>query len=221
MDDWIANPQAKTALDEILPCVDSKTARETQDESRKIVVDIINGINQIITQVINVDSPPPYNQSGPFLPQLCNPWSPSDECQSNHVTISNASEVWSGYICKDVSTEICTSFGRITPDIYNQLSASVDVCSGLYNYGPFLANLVDCTFVREAFQDISNDNCPHLKRYSNWVYFGLTMVSTAVMLSLILWVVYAREKQHRMNNKNITLPSALSDQTNDDKTLLK
>lgn len=93
MDDWIANPQAKTALDEILPCVDSKTARETQDESRKIVVDIINGINQIITQVINVDSPPPYNQSGPFLPQLCNPWSPSDECQSNHVTISNASEV--------------------------------------------------------------------------------------------------------------------------------
>lgn len=218
MDDWVGNPHANTALDEILPCVDSETAKETLDQSKRIVVDIVNGINQIITQVVNVDSPPPYNQSGPFLPQLCSPRpaSDSDQCASNHVTIDNASEVWLDYICRDISKQICTSVGRITPDIYDQLSASLNVSSGLLNYSPFLVSLVNCTFVREAFRDISKNNCPELKRYSSWVYLGLTMVSTAVMLSLILWVVYAREKRHRMNSRrSITLPSTPRDEPND------
>lgn len=91
--------------------------------------------------------------------------------------------------------------GRVTPSIYDQMAAAVSVGYGLYHYGPFLVQLEDCSFVRETFSSINENNCPGLKKYTKWVYVGLTLVSTAVMLSTIFWVVYARERRHRVYGK--------------------
>jgi hypothetical protein len=77
----------------------------------------------------------------------------------------------------------------------------VNVSLGLYQYGPFLVQLQDCTFVRDTFTNISQNYCPGLEMHSKWVYIGLALVSTAVMLSLIFWVIYARERRHRVYNK--------------------
>lgn len=79
--------------------------------------------------------------------------------------------------------------------------AAVNVSYGLYHYGPFLADLQDCTFVRQTFTVISDDHCPGLRKYSKWIYIGLVMVSVAVMMSLIFWVIYARERRHRVYTK--------------------
>jgi hypothetical protein len=65
------------------------------------------------------------------------------------------------------------------------------------NYAAFLVELQDCTFVRETFSEIYRDHCPGLRQYSRWIYLGLVMVSTSVMLSLIFWVIYGRERRHR------------------------
>ena len=81
------------------------------------------------------------------------------------------------------------------------MSSAVNVSYGLYRYGPFLSDLLDCTFVRETFTAIHNDHCRDLKQYSKWIYIGLAMVASAVALSLILWVVYARERRHRKYTK--------------------
>jgi hypothetical protein len=81
------------------------------------------------------------------------------------------------------------------------MAAGVTVSQGLYQYGPFLIQLEDCTFVRDTFTTINQDYCPGLQQYSKWVYIGLVMVSAAVMLSLIFWVIYARERRHRVYNK--------------------
>lgn len=83
------------------------------------------------------------------------------------------------------------------------MASAVNVSYALYRYGPFLVNLQDCTFVRDTFTDISRDHCPGLQRYSKWIYIGLFMVSAAVMLSLIFWVIYARERRHRVYTKNL------------------
>jgi len=115
-------------------------------------------------------------------------------------------QVWQGYVCKTSvvsGSEICTTVGRLTPTIYSQMAAAVSVSFGLYHYGPFLNQLEDCTFVRQTFSSINDNNCPGLEKYSGWVYIGLAMVSTAVMLSLIFWVVYARERRHRKYNKEL------------------
>lgn len=85
--------------------------------------------------------------------------------------------------------------------MYDQMYTAVNVSDGLTEYGPFLAGLLDCSFVRVTFTGIHKDHCPDLNKFSEWVYIGLAMVSAAVMLSLVLWVLYARERKHRKYTK--------------------
>lgn len=87
------------------------------------------------------------------------------------------------------------------------MAAAVNVSYGLYRYAPFLVNLEDCTFVRDTFTGISNDHCPDLRRFSEWIYVGLVVVSAAVMFSLIFWVIYGRERRHRVYTKRSTARS--------------
>lgn len=119
-------------------------------------------------------------------------------------------QVWQRYVC-NVSVvngnEICSTVGRLTPGLYDQFKAAARVSAGIYHYSPFLAELADCTFVRETFTVISSDNCVGLSRYSKWVYTGLALISGAVMLSLILWIVYARERRHRKYNRQFIVQS--------------
>ncbi|EYU21690.1 hypothetical protein MIMGU_mgv1a0245131mg, partial [Erythranthe guttata] len=175
MGDWVNNPTAHTALDDIIPCVDPNTAQEVLSSSKEVTSQMVLLVNGIIANVSNRDNIPPgagalyYNQSGPLVPLLCNPYN-SDRsnrgiCATGEVGLNNATQL------------------------------------GLDQYGPFLTNLVDCSFLREAFSTIHKDNCPNLRLYSRWVYIGLAMVSSAVMLSLILWVLYARERRHRKYTK--------------------
>lgn len=106
-----------------------------------------------------------------------------------------------GYVCQTSPNGTCTTTGRLTPAIYTQMAASVNVSYGLYKYGPFLVNVQDCSFVRETFSAIETTHCPGLRKYSKWIYVGLVMVALAVMLSLLFWVIYGRERRHRVYTK--------------------
>lgn len=110
-------------------------------------------------------------------------------------------QVWKNYVCQVSTNNVCTTVGRLTPSMYQQMSSAVNVSYGLYRYGPFLTDLMDCTFVRDTFRSIHNDHCHDLKRYSKWVHIGLALVSAAVALSLIFWLLYARERRHRKYTK--------------------
>ncbi|EEF31927.1 conserved hypothetical protein [Ricinus communis] len=217
MDEWVQNPTAHTALDDILPCVDKATAQQILSESKQVTFQLVTVVNSFITTVSNINPPknlppnlPPeakllyYNQSGPPVPVLCNPFN-SDmidrKCAAGEVDSSNASQVWSKYICQVSENGNCTTTGRLTPKFYNQMTYAVNVSYALYHYGPFLVGLVDCTFVRETFSSISEHHCPGLNRYSGWVFIGFVMVSVAVMVSLIFWVFYARERRQRLGTK--------------------
>ncbi|OVA03304.1 hypothetical protein BVC80_517g5 [Macleaya cordata] len=215
MDEWVEHPTAYTALDDILPCVDNATATETLLRTKEATHQLVGVVNQVITNVSNINFSPNfaplyYNQSGPLIPVLCDPFHPDltdRQCSTGEVDLNNATQVWQSYVCQVSPTGICTTVGRITPDFYTQMTAAVNVSYGLYHYGPFLVNLEDCTFVRETFAEISKDYCPGLRRYSKWTYIGLVMVSAAVMLSLIFWVIYARERRHRVYTKQFLVQS--------------
>lgn len=109
-------------------------------------------------------------------------------------------QVWNDYVCNVSSKGMCVKQGHLTRDLYNQMTAATTVSSGFYQYSPFLVELSDCTFVRDTFAAISNDNCPGLQKYSKRIYIGLVMVATSVMLSLIFWVIYAKARRHRKYN---------------------
>lgn len=110
-------------------------------------------------------------------------------------------QVWDNYICQVSPGGTCSTTGRLTPMIYGQMAAAVNVSFGLYHYGPFLVDLEDCDFVRQTFGEIYSIYCPGLQRYSKWVYIGLVMVGLAVLLSLTFWVIYGRERRHRVYTK--------------------
>ncbi|XP_010557625.1 PREDICTED: uncharacterized protein LOC104826563 isoform X2 [Tarenaya hassleriana] len=210
MDQWVRHPTAHTALDDILPCVDNATAKETLDRTRLVTYQLINLVDTAITTVSNGNFPPQarplyFNQSGPLMPILCNPFNSdlSDRmCQPGELGLNNATEVWKNYTCQITTPEMCATTGRVTPKFYNQMAAAVNISYGLYRYGPFLADLQDCDFVRSAFTEIHNDHCPGLWKYTLWIYVGLVLVSAAVMLSLVFWVIYARERRHRVYTKD-------------------
>ncbi|CAN4123918.1 unnamed protein product [Withania somnifera] len=209
MNQWVQHPLAHTALDDILPCVDNATAQETLTKSKEVTSQLVNVVNQVITNVSNNNFSPNfgplyYNQSGPKLPTLCNPFH-SDltnrSCSPGEVDLSNVTKVWKNYVCQVSPSGICSTTGRLTPTIYGQMAAAVNVSFGLYHYGPFLVDLEDCDFVRQTFTDIYSIYCPGLQRYSKWVYTGLVMVGIAVLLSLTFWVLYGRERRHRVYTK--------------------
>ncbi|XP_051136388.1 uncharacterized protein LOC127255020 [Andrographis paniculata] len=200
MNEWSANPTVHTALDEIIPCVEEATAEEAVSESKAVTFQVVQLVNLIIRNLSNANNRLiNYNQSGPLVPALCSPYNgdlTDRTCAPGEVSLGSAGDVWRAHVCR-VSGGRCVTAGRLTPEMYEQMSGAAAVSYGLHHYGPFLAELVDCTFVRSTMRRIHREHCPGLRKYSEWVYVGLAVVSAAVMVALILWVVYARERRHR------------------------
>ena len=111
--------------------------------------------------------------------------------------VSISPQEWKTYVCQASEAGICTTVGRLTPAYYVQLTAISSLASVLYNYGPFLVELGNCTFVWRTFRNINVDHCSGLRRNSRLVVIGLVLVSSGVMLSLIFWLLFAREKKYR------------------------
>ncbi|KAG5386681.1 hypothetical protein IGI04_038151 [Brassica rapa subsp. trilocularis] len=138
--------------------------------------------------------------SGPLLPLLCNPFNhdlTDRPCSPGELDLNNATQAWSSFMCQVNTNGTCVTTGRLTPALYGQMASCVNISTGLINDAPFLVQLQDCSYARQTFRDITNNNCPGLRRYGYWVYVGLAMLSTAVMLSLVFWIIYSRERQHR------------------------
>eukprot|EP01018_Ginkgo_biloba_P027209 Gb_37738 [translate_table: standard] len=205
MQGWVEHPYAETALDHILPCVNESTTNQTLYRSKEVTSDLVNVVNQVINNFANKNFPPSavpvyYNQSGPLMPTLCNPFDPKlndRQCSPREENFTNAPQVWQNYTCNVSSSGNCVTPGRVTPRIYTQLVAAVNVSFGLNHYTPFLVNLTDCTFVRETFTTISQYYCADLQLHIKWVYIGLALVSAGVMLSLVFWIIYTRQRHHR------------------------
>ncbi|KAI3825086.1 hypothetical protein L1987_06562 [Smallanthus sonchifolius] len=203
MGQWVDNQQAETALSDILPCVDQGTTIATLYKSKLVVNDIANIINGFIGSFANSNAPLGgnsnyYNQSGPLMPYLCYPYDSQlheMECPSQLVSMANASMVCQNYTCSISESGICTTTGRLTPDMYQQLVGAVNISYALQHYVPPLLSLQDCNFVRQTFRIIISDHCPPLEDHLRMVNVGLALVSVGVMLSLALWIIYANRPQ--------------------------
>ncbi|GAB4842120.1 hypothetical protein Ancab_012078 [Ancistrocladus abbreviatus] len=189
MDEWVQNPTAHTALDDFLPCLDNATAQYILSNSQNITFELIDSVNMFIADIHNADANSTsgdrsvfYNQSGPLVPAVCNPFYPNKTqrtCSAHEVDLGRATKAWKDCTCKVSEAGMCTTVGRLTPDIYVAVSAAAGVSYGLYHYSPFLVDLGDCRLVRETFSDIYRNHCPGLTLYSKWVYAGLAVASSA------------------------------------------
>ncbi|KAG2298698.1 hypothetical protein Bca4012_010176 [Brassica carinata] len=205
MSEWVERPATNTALDEILPCTDNATAQETLMRSKEVTGQLVELINTVVSNVSNINFSPVfaqmyYNQSGPLLPLLCNPFNhdlTDRTCSPGELNLNNATQAWSTFVCQVNTNGTCITTGRLTPALYGQMASCVNISTGLINDAPFLIQLQDCSYAKQTFRDITNNNCPGLRRHGYRVYVGLAVLSTAVMLSLLFWIIYSRERQHR------------------------
>lgn len=189
MEEWVANPSAKTSLSDILSCLDVNTTDKTLDQARKLTNETVTGINNIITSHFN-------GNSSQGMPAMCNPVEP-DLSPSGCVTLTDAVKtVWLPYVCNSSKDQTCPLGGRLTPKIYDQLKKSVNVINSLNVDTPFLLDLANCQFVRQVFTTIRENHCHQLRRYSEWQYIGLSLISGGCMFSILLWVVFSRRRQH-------------------------
>ncbi|KAG6715218.1 hypothetical protein I3842_05G239800 [Carya illinoinensis] len=202
MEEWVEFPHAETALSNILPCVDQRTTNQTLVQSKKVINQIVNVVNEFI--YTSADTNPSqdnsyyYNQSGPLMPPLCYPYDSQLQdrmCGPQEVSVANASAVWKSYICEVSESGLCTTVGRVTPNIYTQLVAAVNESYALEHYTPPLLNLQDCNFVRDTFRIITISYCPPLGHYIKIVNAGLGMISVGVLLCLVLWILYTNRPQ--------------------------
>lgn len=116
MDQWVRNPTAHTSLDDILPCVDNATAQETLSKTKEVTSQLVDVVNQVITNVSNINFSPNfaplyYNQSGPLLPLLCNPFKPDltdRTCTTGEVDFNNATQVFYSYLSDLVNVLVMT-----------------------------------------------------------------------------------------------------------------
>ncbi|KAM0945908.1 putative transmembrane protein [Dioscorea sansibarensis] len=198
MNEWADNPQAETALGNILPCVDERTTNQTLYQSKEVINQVVNVVNTAISSAANSNKWPGepfyYNQSGPLMPYLCSPYDShlqSQSCGPQEVSFMNASSVWLKYECRVSESGTCIDVGRITPDLYRQLVVAVNVSYALDHYAPLLLSLQDCNFVRETFTSITTQYCPKLEYDLRMVNAGLALISIGVMLCLVLWMFYA------------------------------
>lgn len=120
MEEWVAHPTEHTALDDIIPCVEPATANESLYRSRQVTFQLVNLVNQALTNVSNRNFPPNtpifyYNQSGPLMPLLCNPFTPelnNRTCTSGEVTLDNAAQVKSPWVSSTLHAMV-TASGRL------------------------------------------------------------------------------------------------------------
>lgn len=214
MGDWVAHPQAHTALDDILPCVDVATANESLYRSQEVTAQLVALVNNVVVNISNRNFPPGlrplyFNQSGPLMPVLCNPFNPDmspRRCAPGEVDFGSAAREWKRFECQTTGppgSELCATPGRVTPAAYGQMTAATSVSKGLYEFSPFLVQLQDCSFVRETFTSITNYNCPGLEQYSRDVYVGLVVISAGVMLSVVFWMVHTRHRRRRAMRKQL------------------
>ncbi|OIW15123.1 hypothetical protein TanjilG_08610 [Lupinus angustifolius] len=238
MGEWVENPHAESALSNILPCVDQRTTNKTLFQSKQVVTNIASVVNTFIYNTADANptqgSMNYYNQSGPAMPPLCYPFDSQfreRQCTVQEVSSANASSVWKKYECEVSEYGICTTIGRVTPEIYIELEAAVIASYALEHYTPPLLSLQNCNFVRDTFKEITSSYCPPLNHYLKIINAGLTLISVGVLLCLVLWKLYANRPQREEvfvkqslaekikkrfnkncnNNTNLTMPNAPSD----------
>lgn len=101
MNEYVQNPAAHTALDSIIPCVDKATAQDTLTRTKEVTSQLVEVVNEVITNVSNINFAPAFvpfyfNQSGPLVPILCNPFHPDftdRTCTAGELNLNNATQV--------------------------------------------------------------------------------------------------------------------------------
>ncbi|KAF5195314.1 envelope glycoprotein B [Thalictrum thalictroides] len=184
MEEWVNNSQAKTTLSNMLPCVDQRMTNKTLIQSKEVINDVVTIVNVALSYYADSNPSLLANQSDQKIPLLCSPF---DTCHSQEVTFANASLVWQHYIC--IGTTCDTAWG-IPSQTYLQLVGAVSVSSALYEYAPPLLSFQDCEFVKATFKTITSNYCSPLEHHTHLVSVDLCVISIAVLLCVIIWILF-------------------------------
>ncbi|KAG6526704.1 hypothetical protein ZIOFF_016705 [Zingiber officinale] len=181
MNEWVDHPYAHTALDDILPCVDVATANESLSRSREVTFQLVNVVNQVIANISNQNFPPQlkplyFNQSGPLMPLLCNPYMPdlnNRPCFLGEVDFNNATQVKRPTTREQQQTGVHRAGRGATASTTSSLSIGDEISSAEAGVLPLLGELQDLQGGRGGRRSMARVTCPPVLMASRILRFGI------------------------------------------------
>ena len=106
-------------------------------------------------------------------------------------------QAWLPYVCNNHSRSTTTNYTcTLTTQTFDHLNQSISIINMLYDNIPFLLDIVNCNFVRDAFITIRHQHCHHLHDYLKCQYIGLALISGGLMFSILLWIIFSKKRKH-------------------------
>ena len=102
-------------------------------------------------------------------------------------------QAWLPYVCNNHSSSTTTNYTcTLTTQTFDHLNQSISIINMLYDNIPFLLDIVNCNFVRDAFIMIRHQHCHHLHDYLKCQYIGLALISDKPPIKLLRSPIYIR-----------------------------
>lgn len=202
VDEYLQAP-ANTTLDNILPCVDLATAGNAFVYAREGISNIILEANSTVASIELYNSK--HGNGNSSLGGVCDPlggapnYTYTGTCQPDTIPIGNIPQVIAPYVCMSNMTAFeCLSEGRfVTQGTNATLYALSNGAQSLLNILPEMENLANCSFVYATFTTFVNQRCDPLKSVFRNLWIPMVILSTAMTLLCICWMLALHRNLHQ------------------------
>ncbi|GLJ15489.1 hypothetical protein SUGI_0254300 [Cryptomeria japonica] len=206
--EYQVNPY-NTTLNAILPCMDLEEAADTLAKTRGGVHLLIRQLNQNISTLQSSSISTIIN-----IPYVCDPFSDApdyeytpDGCANNTIQIGQISTLLEAFKCSGNDTQQCTAEGKfITQSNFDRAQAYTASIQNLLDIFPELESLTNCSFVKDTFSTILNEQCSSLKSSINQIWIPLIILSTCMIFMVILWISKAHQYGEREFSEGSIIP---------------
>lgn len=207
--DYQNNPY-NTTLNSILPCVNLQAADSSLTEAREAVHLMISELNQNISRLQALRISTLEN-----IPRVCDPFlgPPKyeyrpDVCSNDTIQIGLIPQLLESFKCSGNDTETCNNEGKyITQSAFDLAEAYTLSIQNLLDIFPALESLTNCSFVKDTFSKILNEQCQPFKSSVNRVWTSLVALSSALIFLVTSWIVKAYQNRGRQISKGCIIPN--------------
>eukprot|EP01018_Ginkgo_biloba_P014431 Gb_10181 [translate_table: standard] len=155
------------------------------------------------------------------IPYICDPFSGApnyeyipNECSNGTIEIGDIPRVLEMFKCSKNDTGECLKRGKFLPQsIFNQAEAYSTSIQNLLDIFPALQSLTNCSFVKDTFSTILNEQCSPIKSTIHMVWTSLVALSTAMVFLVITWIAKAYQNGGRQFLKGSVIPQDTSSPT--------
>ncbi|XAR51371.1 hypothetical protein NMG60_11005983 [Bertholletia excelsa] len=204
IEDFEQNPE-ENSLSSVLPCPQTTFSSRVLFDIGRAVHTSINELNSKITQLNGFHRLHEQKEESLGGRMICNPFSgPPDydyapeRCPEGAIPIGDFPGILSRFTCYQADTGACARDGKPVPEaIYAMAWAYSNAIQDLINIFPHLQELIECSYVKEAFADVVLYQCRPFRSSTRKLWLSVLSLSVVMVALVIVWVGKAFQDKGR------------------------